>query len=335
MISHRGAGINALMKELQEGLENVFCTERPVFIGTNSATGFMEAGVRNAARKRILCLVNGAFSKRFSDIGKACGLEVDVYEVAWGEAHDPNQLADRLGKADYDCVTMVHSETSTGVLNDIESLAAAAKPFEDTLVVVDSVSGFGGAELRPDDWGLDFLLTGSQKAFALPPGLAFGVASEKMMERSRVVPNKGVYFDLLQYAESQEKFQSPSTPALSTIFALQVQLRRMIAEGNEARWARHAAMSERTCAWVEEQKAAGKGIDVLAAKGYRSPCVTAIKVADGESGPTVSKGMQAKGWVIGGGYGKMKPSSFRIGHMGDHTMAELNALLADLAGVVK
>jgi len=335
MISHRGAGINVLMKELQEGLENVFCTKRPVFIGTNSATGFMEAGVRNAGRKRILCCVNGAFSKRFADIGKACGLNVDTYEVEWGQAHDPDELANRLEKADYDCVTMVHSETSTSVLNDIQALAAAAEPFEDTLVVVDSVSGFGGAELRPDDWGLDFLLTGSQKAFALPPGLAFGVASEKMLERSKEVPNKGVYFDLLQFASSQEKFQSPSTPALSTMFALQVQLKRMIAEGNEARWARHRAMSERTWAWVEEQKAAGKGLDLLAPEGYRSPCVTAITVADGESGPAVSKGMLAKGWVIGGGYGKMKPSSFRIGHMGDHTLDELEALLTDLTEVVK
>jgi predicted phosphoserine aminotransferase len=335
MISHRGAGINVLMQELQEGLEVVFCTERPVFIGTNSATGFMEAGIRNAVRRRVLCLVNGAFSKRFADIANACGLEVDVLEVPWGQAHDPDQLAEQLKKADYDCVTMVHSETSTSVLNDIEALAAAAAPFEDTLVVVDSVSGFGGAELRPDDWGLDFLLTGSQKSFALPPGLAFGVASEKMLERSKEAPNKGVYFDLLKYAASQEKLQSPSTPALSTMFALQVQLKRMIAEGNEARWARHRAMAERTWAWVEEMKAAGKGLDLLAPEGHRSPCVTAITVADGESGPAVTKGMLAKGWVIGGGYGKMKSSSFRIGHMGDHTLEELEELLVDLTEVVE
>ena len=150
-------------------------------------------------------------------------------------------------------------------------------------------------------------------------------------EVAEVVRNR----KLLQYASSQEKFQSPSTPALSTMFALQVQLKRMIAEGNEARWARHRAMAERTWAWVAEQKAAGKGLDLLAPEGYRSPCVTAITVADGESGPAVSKGMQAKGWVIGGGYGKMKPSSFRIGHMGDHTLDELEALLADLTEVVK
>ncbi|HET9948367.1 MAG TPA: alanine--glyoxylate aminotransferase family protein [Longimicrobiales bacterium] len=338
MISHRGAGINELMKELQAGLEVVFCTKRPVFIATCSATGLMEAAVRNAGRSRILSLVNGAFSKRFADIAKACGLEVDVIEVPWGAAHDPNELDDRLKKGAYDAVTMVHSETSTGVLNDIRALAEVVRRYDDVLVLVDSVSGFGGAELRPDDWGLDFVLTGSQKSFALPPGLAFGVASERMMERSAQVKNKGVYFDLQQYASSQEKWQSPSTPALSTLYALQVQLGRMKAEGMPARWARHQAMAERTWRWVDEMRERGTGLGaglrVLAPEGFRSPCVTAITVADGESGPKVSKAMQERGWVIGGGYGKMKPSSFRIGHMGDHTLEELEALLGVLSEVV-
>ena len=332
MISHRGAGINALMKELQAGLEAVFFTKRPVFIGTNSATGFMEAGVRNAGRTRVLSLVNGAFSKRFADIAGSCGFEVDVIEVPWGEAHDPDQLADKLSGGSYDAVTMAHSETSTSVLNDIRSLAAAAAPFEDTLVLVDSVSGFGGAEVRPDEWGLDWLLTGSQKSFALPPGLAFGVASEKMMERAAVAPQRGYYFDLTKYAAGHEKWQSPSTPALSTMFSLQVQLERMQAETMEARWARHRAMAERTYAWVAENEDAG--LSLLAPEGHRSPCVTAITVADGESGPRIVKAMAEKGWVIGGGYGKLKPSSFRIGHMGEHTLDELNELLGVLTEVV-
>lgn len=333
MISHRGAGIHALMKELQQGLEVVFCTERPVFIGTSSATGFMEAGVRNAGRARVLSLVNGAFSKRFADIAKTCGFEVDTIEKEWGEAHDPDEVADKLSQASYDCVTMAHSETSTSVLNDVKSLAAAAAPFEDTLVLVDSVSGFSGTELRPDAWGIDWLLTGSQKAFALPPGLAFGVASEKMIERAAVAPRRGFYFDLTKFAAAHEKAQSPSTPALSVLFALQVQLERMQAEGNEARWARHRAMAERTWAWVEEH--AGAGLALLAPEGYRSPCVTAIQVADGESGPAIVKAMADRGWVIGGGYGKLKPNSFRIGHMGDHTLEELEELLSDLGQVVR
>ena len=334
MMSHRGSGINELMKELQVGLEVVFFTKRPVFLATASATGLMEAAVRNAGRTRILSLVNGAFSKRFAEIGKACGFEVDTIDVEWGQAHDPDELGEKLRKGSYDAVTMVHSETSTGVLNDIRALAAVAHEHDDVLVLVDSVSGFGGAELRPDEWGIDFLLTGSQKSFALPPGLAFGVASERMLERSATAKNKGVYFDLLQYQESQSKWQSPSTPALSVMFALQVQLKRMQAEGMTARWARHAAMAERTHAWVDEVRAAGVGLEVLAPEGYRSPCVTAIK-APGELATDAPKKMKEKGYVIGGGYGKLKTTTFRIGHMGDHTLDGLEAMLDVLGEVVK
>jgi aspartate aminotransferase-like enzyme len=330
MMSHRGAGINELMKELQAGLEVVFFTRRPVYIATASATGLMEAAVRNAGRTRILSLVNGAFSKRFAEIAKSCGFEVDTIELEWGQAHDPDQLDDRLSKGSYDAVTMVHSETSTGVLNDIRALAAVAASHEDVLVLVDSVSGFGGAELRPDEWGLDFLLTGSQKSFALPPGLA----SERMLERSATAKHKGVYFDLLQYQSSQEKWQSPSTPALSTMFALQVQLKRMQAEGMTARWARHAAMAERTHEWVDEMRSAGVELEVLAPAGYRSPCVTAIK-APGDLATEAPKKMKERGYVIGGGYGKLKSSTFRIGHMGDHTLEGLNGMLDVLAGVIK
>jgi aspartate aminotransferase-like enzyme len=196
------------------------------------------------------------------------------------------------------------------------------------------VSGFGGAELRPDEWGLDFLVTGSQKSFALPPGLAFGVASERMLERSATAKNKGVYFDLLQYQSSQEKWQSPTTPALSLMFALQVQLERMLAEGMEARWGRHGAMAERTYQWVDEMRDAGVDLEVLAPDGFRSPCVTAIK-AGGDLATETPRKMKERGYVIGGGYGKLKPTTFRIGHMGDHTVEGLNAMLDVLTETFK
>ncbi|MEX2048678.1 MAG: alanine--glyoxylate aminotransferase family protein [Gemmatimonadota bacterium] len=335
MISHRGAAMTELLQELQKGLEVVFVTKRPVFIGTCSATGFMETAVRNGASKKVLSLINGAFSKRFAEIARSCGLQVDDYEVPWGEAHDPQQVSERLAKGGYHAVTMVHSETSTGVLNDIRALSAAIRKHGDVMVLVDSVSSFAGAEIRTDEWGLDFLLTGSQKAFALPPGLAFGVASERMMARAATVPNRGYYFDLLKFAESFEKWQTHITPGLSTMFALQVQVKRMLAESMEGRWARHMAMAKRTWAWVDEMKGKGVNLEVLAPEGYRSPCVTTIKTPDPEGGPAIVKAMAAKGWVIGGGYGKMKPSSIRIGHMGDHSLEELNELLGVLGEVVK
>ncbi len=332
MISHRGAEIKALMQELQEGLEEVFVTGRPVFISTSSATGLMEAAVRNAGRARILSLVNGAFSQRFADIGRACGFEVDVVEVPWGEAHDPEVLGERLARGSYDAVTMAHSETSTGVLNDVRALAATVRSFDDVLVLVDSVSGFAAAELRPDEWGIDFLLTGSQKAFALPPGLAFGVASERMMERARTAPRKGYYFDLEAFAKNWEKHQSPTTPALSVLFALQAQLGRMRDEGMPARWARHRAMAERTWAWVVEMSGRGVDLQLFAPAGFRSPGVTAIRTG-AKTGPEVTAAVRERGWLIGGGYGKLKESTFRIGHMGDKTVEDVEGLLEVLTEV--
>jgi aspartate aminotransferase-like enzyme len=335
MISHRGSAMTEILQELQAGLATIFYTERPVFISTSSATGLMEAAVRNGVRSKLLACVNGAFSKRFGEIAAACGHQVDAYEVPWGAAHDPAELRKHLSKGVYDAVTMVHSETSTGVLNDIRALAAVVREFDDVLVLVDSVSGFGGAEVLPDQWGLDFLLTGSQKAFALPPGLAFGVASQRMMERSAKATRKGFYFDLVKFAEGHEKFSPHITPGLSTIFALQVQLKRMLAEGMPARWARHRKMAERTWAWVDEMRGKKAGLSVLAPAGFRSPCVTTVAVAMPDLAPAIVKAVAGRGWTIGGGYGKLKPSAFRVGHMGDHTLAELNDVLNVLTEVME
>lgn len=333
-MSHRGADSQAFMRGIQAGLQSVFCTRRPVFISTSSATGLMEAAVRNAGRTKILSLTNGAFSERFAAIGRACGFEVDSYELPWGEAHDPERLRDHLERGVYDAITMAHSETSTGVLNDIRALAAVAHDFPDTLVLVDSVTGFGAVELRPDDWGIDFLLTGSQKAFALPPGLAFGVASERMMERAKEARNRGYYFDLLFFQENHDKDQSPTTPALSVLYALEVQLHRMLAEGMDARWARHAEMARRTWQWVDEMRDAGIDVRIVAPEGHRSPSVTTVRLPEGVNGPDVTGVVIDRGWLVGGGYGQLKSTTIRIGHMGDHTMEELEGMLAVLTEVL-
>ena len=336
MIGHRGPGIQGLVAELQAGLKAVFVTERPVLISSSSATGFMEAAVRNGASGKVLALVNGAFSQRFGDIARACGLDVDEIAVPWGEAHDPADLAAKLAQGSYDAVTVVHSETSTGVLNDIPALAAVVAEHEDTFLLVDSVTGVGGAEMRADDWGLDFVLTGSQKALALPPGLAFAVASERMMARSASMTGKGVYFDLMAFAKNLENFQTPTTPALSLFYALRHQLGRIEEETMEGRWARHRTMAERTWAWTEAMREE-RGVDVrvMAPQGFRSPTVTTVRLPEGLSGPSIVKGTRDRGWVIGGGYGKLKEGTIRIGHMGDHTLAELNELLDVLEEVIR
>ncbi len=335
MIGHRGKGMEELMARIQPPLKRVFRTQRPVYISASSATGFMEGALRNAAQKKVLSLVNGAFSERFHAIARSCGLTADRLDVPWGEAHDPEALADALKGKGYDAITVVHSETSTGVLNPIADLAKAAHEMGDIAVLVDSVSGIAGAPVETDAWKLDFVLTGSQKALALPPGLAFGVATEAMLARARANTSRGVYFDFVEFEKSIAGNQTPNTPALSLLFALAKQLEHMDAEGVEVRWSRHAAMAQRTWAWVEEMRDRGIALTLPVVEKHRSPTVTCIALPPGANSAPIVAELKKRGFVIGAGYGKMKDTQIRIGHMGDHTVAELDVLLGELASILQ
>ena len=336
MIGHRGRAIEGMLSRIQDGLKQVFVTEQPVIVSTSSATGLMEASVRNGvAGGKVLSLVNGAFSSRFAEIAMACGHDTEVWSVDWGLIHDPAELDVRLGQGGFDAVTMTHSETSTGALQDLEAIVSVTRRHEGVMLLIDSVTGVAGAEVRTDEWGLDFILTGSQKALALPPGLAFAAASPAMLDRSAQATNKGYYFDLLPLMKSLEAFQTPSTPAISLLYALEVQLGRILVEGIEQRWERHAAMRMATIEWVGAMRAEGVGIAVLAPEGHRSPTITCISLPEGRSGPEVVAAMRDRGWVIGGGYSRLKESTVRIGHMGDHDPQVLAELLGTLGEVLR
>jgi predicted phosphoserine aminotransferase len=330
MIGHRVAEMEHLMGGIQPRLKTIFRTARPVYVSASSATGLMEAAVRNCARGRVLSLVNGAFSERFLQITLATGLHAEPLQVAWGEGHTPEMLHAALRTGGWDAVTVVHSETSTGALNPIGELAAVVREFDDVVLLVDSVSGLSGADMRADEWSIDFVLTGSQKALALPPGLAFGVAQEKMLERAREKTDRGIYFDFLEFERNIQKNQTPNTPAVSLLYALDEQARYIEAEGIDARLDRHRRMAERTWAWCEEL-----GLTILAAPGFRSPTVTAVLCPDGWTGPSVAAAVKERGFQIATGYGRMKDETFRIGHMGDHTMDRLEVLLDVLRSILK
>ena len=334
MISHRGSEIETMMTRIDERLQKVFRTTQPVFTVTSSATGLMEGGVRNAVKSRLLCLINGAFSKRFHKAAVNSGIACDKLEIEFGQAHTPEMLADALKKADYDTVSVVHSETSTGVLNPIKELTDVAHASGDVVMVIDTVSSMAAAPIECGAWDLDYVLTGSQKALALPPGLAFCTPNERIMERAKASKMRGLYFDLVEIHSSWTKHQSPNTPGVSLLYALDAQLEHMMSEGMEARWARHAAMAQRTWGWVDEQRAAGRDIRVLAPEGYRSPAVTCISAPAGRTGPQIVSAMKAKGFVITPGYGEAKDSMIRIGHMGEHTVEELDVLLDALNSVL-
>src|SRR5687767_8187947 len=288
MIGHRGKGMEELIARIEPGLQYVLRTTRPVYIASSSATGLMEGAIRNGARSRVLSLVNGAFSERFFQIARACGVEAEALTVPLGQIHTPEILADALKGGRFDAVTVVHSETSTGALNPIADLARVAHEAGDVALLVDSVTGIAGAPVETDAWELDFVLTGSQKALALPPGLAFGAARESLLERAKAKKDRGIYFDLVEFDKSIRKNQTPNTPAVSLFYALAAQLDDMRAETIEGRWARHAAMAQRTWEWVDEMREAGVGVSVLSPAGSRSPTVTCIALPASHNGSTVN-----------------------------------------------
>jgi len=334
MIPHRGPEFEALFERLQEGLRPLFKTERPVYISSSSATGMMEAAIRCAPSGRILCLVNGAFSERFAHIASMCGRDVDRYDVAWGQVNAIPQLEERLAMRKYSAVTVVHSETSTGALNDVHAVSDCAHR-HGLVCLIDSVSGLGGAELRFDEWNLDYVLTGSQKALALPPGLSFGVASTSFIDRANATQGRGVYFDLVELDAYARRNQTPSTPALSLFYALEAQLKSIAAEGLEARWARHKGMAARTQEWlIKISDETGKKLNNIAPLGSQSPTVSAIRLPTDLQAERFTAAVAKRGIVLGNGYGKLKSSTFRIGHMGDHTLESLERCLAACASVL-
>jgi aspartate aminotransferase-like enzyme len=327
MIGHRSAAFEELFARIQAGLRHVFRTKRPVYVSSSSATGLMEASVRCAPPGAMLSLVNGAFSDRYARIAAACARETDVLEVPLGQTFRLGEVEARLAAKQYAALTVVHSETSTGVLTDVRAVSDLAHRYG-VMCLVDSVTGVAGVPLEFDGWGMDFVLTGSQKALALPPGLAFAAASTAYVERAKATADRGIYFDVVEFEKFAAKHQTPNTPALPLLYALDAQLESIMTESIERRWARHDAMRVVTERWVEScAERLGIDLDMFAPEGARSPTVSTITLPEALSSSAFTKAVAARGFTIGGGYGKVGERAFRIGHMGDHTLETLGGCL--------
>lgn len=335
MIAHRGKAMRELMEGMAEPLKQLFRTQRRVLVGTCSATGFMEMAVRSGVRQRALSLVGGAFGERFAAIVAATGRELVRLNVPPGQTVEPDMLHDAIRRSEVDAVTVVHSETSTGALAPLEALAQVMRQHPDVLLLVDAVTSLAGSPVETDGWGLDFVFTGSQKALALPPGLALGVASERMLERAKTVPERGAYLDVVTFVEAAAEMQPTNTPAISFYYALDAQLKRIAAEGGvEARWRRHDAMRQAVEQWVVGPGGA-LGFSYLPAEGRRSWTVSCLKVPAERNGRAMAQALGERGWTIGSGYGSLKESTIRIGHMGDHTVAGVEAVLAEVEAAAR
>lgn len=326
MLAHRSQEFETIFRRAREKARQLFDTESLVFVVTCSGTGLQEAAIRNLAKQDVLSCVNGAFSQRWYEVAKTNGKQTDRLEVEWGQPITPQIVAEALKRKEYDLITLVHNETSTGVQNPIQEIAALVRRASpNTLIGVDAVSSLAGIKIEMDAWGLDMVLASSQKCLALPPGLALAAVSDRALAYAQKVPERGWYFDLVRMETHLNKDSTPATPAMSLIFALDLQLDRIINEGLEKRFSRHSAMAGLVQDWV-----LANGFEIFAQEGYRSQTVTTVSNTLSLDLAELNTFLMSRGMRIADGYGKLRGSTFRIAHMGETQIADINNLLAAL-----
>ena len=331
LMGHRSKEFVACVQEVCSRLLHLFDTKAHAAFETCPATAMMDAGLRNFVPHggRTLHLVGGAFAGRWAKISTACGRTPDKLDVAWGQAHSVDLLRKALQtgpKPDAVCIT--HNETSTGVLQPLQQLAACIREHApEALILVDTVTSLAGAELHFDDWGLDFAFAGSQKCLALAPGITSYAISNRALQRAESIPDRGFLFDFVKAVPDTVAGKTLATPCVPLVFALRRQLERILdEEGLQARWQRHLDMQQQTLSWAETQ-----GLQpYVQDPAVRSPTVSCLEVGSGDTKAMAERALTA-GFRMDQGYGDLKGKAFRIGHMGDHQPERLQALLAAIA----
>jgi len=329
MIGHRSPEYAALQETVTLKLQKLLYTTQRVFLFASVSTGVMEGAIRQCSTRKVLNTVCGAFSERWHEITQSNGIPCDMLQVPMGRAITPELVDQALCGGAYDAITVVMNETSTGVMNPVAEIAALIRDrYPDVLLLVDAVSAMAGVKIEFDAWGLDVCLAGVQKCFALPPGLTVCAVSERAMARSRQVPNKGYYFDFVVNDKYYQRNQTPATPAISLIHALNVQMDAILSEGPEARWARHADMAHIVQQWARTW------FRLFSDQRYLSYTVTNVENTRGIDVGALNAELAHRGAVISNGYGPLKGKCFRIGHMGDLTPEDVRWLLTQIDDIL-
>lgn len=323
MLPHRSREFEAIFRRASEKSQQLFYTNQRVFLTASSGTGLQEAAIRNFVQDRVLSVVNGAFAERWHEVAVSNGKQVEKLAFEWDTPASADRVADVIKGSGIEAVTIVHNETSTGLQNPVREIAEAVRAVSpDTLIFVDAVSSLGGAKIEMDAWGLDMVLTSSQKCLALPPGLALGAVADRAMKKAESVRNRGWYFDLVRMEKHRNKDSSPATPAMSLIFALDLQLDRILAEGLENRFARHSAMARLVQEWAEAHDQS-----IYAPEGFRSQTVTTVRNERGINISDLNGFLKKRGMRIANGYGPLKEKTFRIAHMGETQVEDVKEVL--------
>ncbi len=326
MIGHRSQDFKELYGKIQPQLQELLATQRLAYLSTSSAWGVMEGSIRNLCNEKILCCMNGAFSDKWLDVARRNGLDAEALQVDWGSPVLPDAVDQMLSCGDYDALSLVHNETSTGTISPLTEIAALKRKYPEVMFIVDTVSSMSAMPLPFDELGIDVMLAGTQKAFALPPGLTVFVCSEAALKKAEMSLNRGYYFDLIEFHKNAEKNMTPSTPSIPHINGLSSQLDAFFEEGLKNRFARHSRLAQMTRDW-----AITRDFTLFPQMGYESDTLTCINNSASDGGRTVDLTklqalMREEGFLIDGGYGKIKGKAFRLSNMGDETEETMSTL---------
>ena len=330
MIGHRGQGFKDLYAKIQPQLQALLATKQLVYLSTSSAWGVMEGAIRNLVAKKVLNCMCGAFSDKWLDVSQRCGKQAEGLQVPWGSPIRADEIDKKLATGNFDALTVIHNETSTGTMSPLAEIAALKKKYPDVMFIVDAVSSLTALPIQFDQLGIDVLLAGTQKAFAMPPGLSVFTCSPAALARATTIKDRGYYFDFVEFEKNAKENMTPSTPSIPHINGLASKLDDFFGEGLEARYARHKKTNQMTRDW-----AAGHGFTLFPEKGYESLTLCCVNNGAKPGGRTVDvakfqKLVKDQGFLIDGGYGKIKGTTFRLSNMGDETEATMRQLFAAL-----
>jgi aspartate aminotransferase-like enzyme len=316
-------------------LQALFYTRQPVFLSTSSAWGVMEGAIRNLVARKVLCCMNGAFSDKWFDVAQRCGKTAESLKVDWGSPIRAQAVDAKLATGQFDALTMIHNETSTGVMSPLPEIATLKQKYPDVMFIVDTVSSFSAIKLPFDELGVDVMLAGTQKALALPPGMAVFACSPASLAKAATIKDRGYYFDFVEFHKNGEQSMTPSTPSIGHVYALESKLEDIFAEGLEMRFARHLKLAKMTRDWANQH-----GFVLFPEPGYESVTLTCISNGARPGGrvvdvPKLQKLVRDQGFLIDGGYGKIKGTTFRISSMGDETEATMLELYGMLDAAMK
>src|ERR1700720_279378 len=330
MIGHRGEDFKNLYRDVHPKLQTLFATKQAVFLSTSSAWGVMEASIRNLVDRGVLCCMCGAFSDKWLDVAKRCGKDAEPLQVDWGKHIDQKDVDRALASGKFDTVTLIHNETSTGVMNPLPEICCTLAKYPDVILIVDTVSSFSAMQIDMEALGIDVMLTGAQKGLALPPGFSLFSVSEKGFAQAEKQKGRGYYFDFLEFKKQQAEWMTPSTPSIGHIFALQSKLEEIFEEGLQARFDRHAKTNALVHDWVRRT-----GFDFFAEEGFRSKTLTCVKNTRGVDVLKLARDLRERHhFVIDPGYGKIRGQTFRLSNMGDETEETISDLLTSLDNVL-